>query len=135
MREGADLWHNEIMKRLLLSQLIFPFLASAHAGVYFYPNSQPTLEVKCKDGRPDHYIEIKPGRILELEGHKTEYFRNPALHPFNVNTVVNDLEIGPRRYKCSHRKLTQVEADSYREKAFNACLRFDKKLECKGWNY
>ncbi len=106
----------------------------AYSGVYYYPNSQPPLEIKCKDGKAQHHIVIKTGRILQLEGDGSDYFRNPELHPFNVDSAVNTTEEGPKKYRCSHRKLTELESRSYRKKAFEACVKIDKEFGCKGWN-
>ena len=58
------------MKRLLLAQLILGITTPVNAGIYYYPSYQDGIEVRCKDGRPKHLVEIsKSGRGLKLEGH------------------------------------------------------------------
>ena len=55
------------MKRLLLLTLIFGTTAPVNAGIYYYPSYQDGIEVRCKDGRSKHLVEItKSGRGMKL---------------------------------------------------------------------
>ena len=72
------------MKRLLLlAPLIFGFAAPVKAGIYYYPSYQDGIEVRCKDGRPKHLVEIsKSGRGLKLEGHGDDQYSWPITYLF-----------------------------------------------------
>ena len=63
------------MKRLLLARLIFGISEPVMAGVYYYPSYQDGIEVRCKDGKPKHLVEItKAGRGMKLEGHGDDQY-------------------------------------------------------------
>ena len=71
------------MKRLLLVPLIFGVTAPVNAGIYYYPSYQDGIEVRCKDGRPKHLVEIsKSGRGLKLEGHGDDQYSWPITYLF-----------------------------------------------------
>ena len=56
------------MKRLLLVPLIFGIAVPVNAGIYYYPSYQDGIEVRCKDGKPKHLVEItKAGIGMKLE--------------------------------------------------------------------
>ena len=58
------------MKRLLIAQLIIGIASPINAGIYYYPSYQDGIEVRCKDGRPKHLVEItKSGSFLLKEAY------------------------------------------------------------------
>ena len=69
-------------KLILIAVCFFLYGFPLSEEVYYYTNSRLALNIRCKDGKTAHYIEVKPSRILELEGNGNEYFMNPALHPY-----------------------------------------------------
>ena len=71
------------MKRLLFAPLIFGIASPGNAGIYYYPSYQDGIEVRCKDGRPKHLVEItKSGRALKLEGYGEEKYSWPITYLF-----------------------------------------------------
>ena len=69
------------MKRLLLAPLILGLTAPLNAGIYYYPSYQDGIEVRCKDGRPKHLVEItKSGRGIKLEGHGEDQYSWPITY-------------------------------------------------------
>ena len=133
------------MKRLLLAPLLFGVAASANAGIYYYPSYQDGIEVRCKDGRPKHFVEVsKSGRGMKLEGHGDNQYSWPITYLFP--------EASDEKYKyfpstagtqCSYRKLEIEEKNSLILKAFKTCVgiegtpeeRIEKsKKYCFGWN-
>ena len=71
------------MKRLLLTPLILGFFSPVNAGIYFYPDYQDGIEVRCKDGKPKHLVEItKAGRGMRLEGHGDDQYSWPIIYMF-----------------------------------------------------
>ena len=132
------------MKRLLLVQLIFGVAAPVKAGIYYYPSYQDGIEVRCKDGKPKHLVEItKSGRGLKLEGHGDDQYSWPITYLFP--------EASDEKYKyfpsttsvCSYRKLDVEEKNSLILKAFKTCVGKEgteeerierRKKYCFGWN-
>ena len=132
------------MKRLLLVPLIFGVAAPVKAGIYYYPSYQDGIEVRCKDGKPKHLVEItKSGRGLKLEGHGEDQYSWPITYLFP--------EASDEKYKyfpsttsvCSYRKLDVEEKNSLILKAFKTCVGTEgteeerierRKKYCFGWN-
>ena len=133
------------MKRLLLVPLIFGIAVPVNAGIYYYPSYQDGIEVRCKDGWPNHIVEIiKSGRGLKLEGHGDDQYSWPITYLFP--------EAPDEKYKyfpstagtqCSFRKLDEKEKNLLILKAFKTCVgtegteeeRIERsKKYCFGWN-
>tara|TARA_B100000965_G_C19261206_1_gene613110 strand:- start:89 stop:490 length:402 start_codon:yes stop_codon:yes gene_type:complete len=133
------------MKRLLLASLLLGIAVPVNAGIYYFPSYQDGIEVRCKDGRPRHFVEItKSGRGLKLEGHGDDQYSWPITYLFP--------EAPDEKYKyfpstigtqCSFRKLDEREKNSLILKAFKTCVSSkgdtETKLEiknkyCFGWN-
>ena len=132
------------MKRLLLAPLIFGVAAPVKAGIYYYPSYQDGIEVRCKDGKPKHLVEItKSGRGMKLEGHGDDQYSWPITYLFP--------EASDEKYKyfpsttsvCSYRKLDVEEKNSLILKAFQTCVGTEgtqeerierRKKYCFGWN-
>ena len=133
------------MKRLLLAPLIIAITTPAKAGIYYYPSYQNGIEVRCKDGRPKHLVEItKSGRGMKLEGHGDDQYSWPITYLFP--------EAPNEKYKyfpstagtqCSFRKLDEKEKNSLILKTFKICVDTkgdtDTQLKirnkyCFGWN-
>ena len=134
------------MKRLFLSPLIFGIFSPVYAGVYFYPDYQDGIEVRCKDGKPKHLVEItKAGRGMKLEGHGDHQYSWPIIYMYP--------EASDDKYKyfpstagtaCSHRKLTKEEKKLLILKVFKTCIGsevvpLDERIKikgkyCFGWN-
>ena len=133
------------MKRLLLAPLIFGISVPVNAGIYYYPSYQDGIEVRCKDGKPKHLVEIsKSGRGLILDGHGEEQYSWPITYLFP--------EAPDETYKyfpstagtqCSYRKLDEKEKNSLILKAFKTCVGIEgtpeetiekSKKYCFGWN-
>ena len=134
------------MKRLLLlAPLIFGFAAPVKAGIYYYPSYQDGIEVRCKDGKPKHLVEIsKSRRGLILEGDGEDQYSWPITYLFP--------EAPDEKYKyfpstagtqCSFRNLDEKERNSLILKAFQTCVGTEVDMEtrlerrkkyCFGWN-
>ena len=131
------------MKRLLLLPLIVVIPVPMNAGLYYYPSYQDGIEVRCKDGKPNHLVEItKSGRGLKLEGHGEDQYSWPITYLFP--------ESPDEKYKyfpstagtqCSYRKLDEKEKNSLILNAFKTCVGReggnDEKIRnkyCFGWN-
>ena len=133
------------MKRLLLVPLIFGVTAPVKAGIYYYPSYQDGIEVRCKDGKPKHLVEItKSGRGMKLEGHGDDQYSWPITFLFP--------EASHERFKyfpstagtqCSYRKLDEKEKNLLILKAFKTCVGSERETEtklkirtkyCFGWN-
>ena len=133
------------MKRLLLVPLIFGIAVPVNAGIYYYPSYQDGIEVRCKDGKPKHLVEIaKSGRGLKLDGHGEDQYSWPITYLFP--------EAPDETYKyfpstagtqCSFRKLDLEEKNSLILKAFKTCVSSEgdtetklkiRKKYCFGWN-
>ena len=132
------------MKCLLLAPLILGITTPVNAGIYYYPSYQDGIEVRCKDGRPKHLVEIsKSGRGLKLEGHGDDQYSWPITYLFP--------EASDEKYKyfpsttsvCSYRKLDVEEKNSLILKAFKTCVGTEgteeelierRKKYCFGWN-
>ena len=103
------------MKRLLLVPLIFRVAVPVNAGIYYYPSYQDGIEVRCKDGKPKHLVEIaKSGRGLKLDGHGEDQYSWPITYLFP--------EAPDEKYKyfpstagtqCSYRELDLEEKYLY----------------------
>ena len=133
------------MSSLLAAPLIFTLLSPVNAGIYFYPSYQEGIEVRCKDGKPKHLVEItKAGRGMKLEGHGDDQYSWPITYLFP--------EAPDEKYKyfpstagtqCSFRKLDEKERNSLILKAFQTCVGTEVDMEtrlerikkyCFGWN-
>ena len=133
------------MKRLLLVPLIFGIAVPVNAGIYYYPSYQDGIEVRCKDGKPKHLVEIsKSGRGLILDGHGEDQYSWPITYLFP--------EAPDEKYKyfpstagtqCSYRELDLEEKKSLILKAFKTCISSEgdtetklkiRKKYCFGWN-
>ena len=132
------------MKRLFLAPLIIGITTPVNAGIYYYPSYQDGIEVRCKDGRPKHLVEItKSGRGMKLEGHGDDQYSWPITYLFP--------EASDEKYKyfpnntsvCSYRKLDVEEKNSLILKAFKTCVGTEgtqeerkerRKKYCFGWN-
>ena len=133
------------MSSLLAAPLIFTLLSPVNAGIYFYPSYQEGIEVRCKDGKPKHLVEItKAGRGMKLEGHGDDQYSWPITYLFP--------EAPDEKYKyfpstagtqCSFRKLDEKERNSLILKAFQTCVGTEgtpeerienSKKYCFGWN-
>ena len=133
------------MKRFLLAPLILGFFSPVNAGIYFYPDYQDGIEVRCKDGKPKHLVEItKAGRGMRLEGHGDDQYSWPIIYMYP--------EASDEKYKyfpstagtaCSYRQLTKEEKNSLILKGFKTCIGTEVPLEerierrkkyCFGWN-
>ena len=65
---------------LLLVPLIFGVAVPVKAGIYYYPSYQDGIEVRCKDCKPKHLVEItKSGRGMKSEGHGDDQCFKPSL--------------------------------------------------------
>tara|TARA_B100001250_G_scaffold361766_1_gene340024 strand:+ start:433 stop:834 length:402 start_codon:yes stop_codon:yes gene_type:complete len=133
------------MKRLLIAPLILGINTPVNAGIYYYSSYQDGIEVRCKDGKPNHFIEItKSGRGMKLEGHGEDQFSWPITYLFP--------EAPDEKYKyfpstagtqCSYRKLEIKEKNSLILKAFKTCVGIEGDMEtelkirnkyCFGWD-
>ena len=132
------------MKRLLLVPLISGIAVPVNAGIYYYPSYQDGIEVRCKDGKPKHLVEIsKSGRGLKLEGDGEDQYSWPITYLFP--------EASDEKYKyfpsttsvCSYRKLDVEEKNSLILKAFKTCVGTEgteeerierRKKYCFGWH-
>ena len=63
------------MKCLLLAPLILGLASPIQAGIYRYPTERIHLE--CDDGKPNHWVIIKPGRYMEDRGNGAVIFEFP----------------------------------------------------------
>ena len=71
------------MKRLLLAPLILGITTPVNAGIYYYPSYQDGIEVRCKDGKPKHLVEVnKAGRGIKLKGHGDDQYSWPITYLF-----------------------------------------------------
>ena len=133
------------MKLSLLIPLTFVMSTPMSAGIYYYPSYQNGIEVRCKDGKPKHLVEItKSGRGLKLDGHGESQYSWPITYLFP--------EASNEKYKyfpstagtqCSHRKLDEKEKNSLLIDAFKTCVAKEDDGEnkvkrrskyCFGWN-
>tara|TARA_Y100001968_G_scaffold293635_1_gene299682 strand:- start:205 stop:606 length:402 start_codon:yes stop_codon:yes gene_type:complete len=133
------------MRPLLAAPLLFTFLPPVNAGIYFYPSYSDGIEVRCKDGKPNHLVEItKAGRGIKLKGHGDDQYSWPITYLFP--------EASDDKYKyfpstagtqCSFRKLNEKEKNSLILKAFKTCVGTEVDMEirlerrkkyCFGWN-
>ena len=133
------------MKCLLLAPLMIGIAAPVKAGIYYYPSYQDGIEVRCKDGRPNHFVEItRSGRGIKLEGHGDDQYSWPITYLFP--------EAPNEKYKyfpstagtqCSFRELDKNEKNFLTLKAFKTCVAIEGDTEtqlkirnkyCFGWN-
>ncbi|MBW3042671.1 hypothetical protein [Prochlorococcus marinus] len=133
------------MKCLLLAPLIFGLASPVNAGIYFYPAYQDGIEVRCKDGKPSHLVEInEAGRGIKLEGHGEEQYSWPItyLYPEALDDKYRYFP-STAGTSCSYRKLNVEEKNSLILKAFKTCVGTDggnktmlekRKKYCYGWN-
>ena len=63
------------MNRLLLAPLLLGLASPIQAGIYRYPTEGIHLE--CDDGKPHHWVIIKPGRYMEDRGNGAAIFEFP----------------------------------------------------------
>ena len=133
------------MKHLLLTPLIFGIDVPVNAGIYYYPSYQDGIEVRCKDGKPKHLVEIsKSGRGLILDGHGEDQYSWPItyLFPEAPNETYKYFP-STAGTQCSYRKLDKKEKNSLILKAFKTCVGIEgapeeiikkSKKYCFGWN-
>ena len=133
------------MKCLLLVPLIFGVAVPVKAGIYYYPSYQDGIEVRCKDGKPKHLVEItKSGRGMKLEGHGDDQYSWPITYLF-PEAPVEKYKYFPSTAgsQCSCRKLDEKEKNSLILKAFKICVGIEGTTEerieksnkyCFGWN-
>ena len=132
------------MKRLLIAPLIIGIAAPTYAGIYYYPSYQEGIEVRCKDGKPKHLVEVnKAGRGMKLVGHGENQYSWPIIYVY-PEAKDNNYEYFPSTTStCSYRKLTKEEKNSLILKAFKTCVGTEVPLEeiierrkkyCFGWN-
>ena len=133
------------MKSLFLGPLLLWFALPANSGIYYYPLYREGIEVRCKDGKSRHIVEItKSGRGMKLEGHGDDQYSWPITYLFP--------EAPDEKYKyfpstagtqCSYRKLDEKEKNSLILKAFKTCVGTEVDMEtrlerrkkyCFGWN-
>ena len=132
-------------KPLLLAPLIFGIAVPVNAGIYYYPSYQDGIEVRCKDGKPKHLVEIsKSGRGLKLDGHGEDQYSWPItyLFPEAPNETYKYFS-STAGTQCSFRKLDVEEKNSLILKAFKTCVGSEgdtetklkiRKKYCFGWN-
>ena len=126
------------MKRLLLAILVFMLSPSTEAGVYNYPLYREGIEVRCKDGKPSHLIEIKAGRGIKLSDYGEDQYAWPIiyLYPEAPNKQYRYFP-STAGTQCSYRKLTQEEKAALIGQTFTVCLGDElvtRKHDCYGWN-
>ena len=133
------------MRCLLLPPLILSLSAPVNAGIYYYPSYQDGIEVRCKDGKPKHLLEISmTGRGLKLEGHGEDQYSWPITYLF-PEAPDDKFKYFPSTVgiQCSYRKLDENEKNSLILKAFKTCVGTEGDIEtdlrpgkenCFGWN-
>ena len=133
------------MKRLLFATFLFGITIPVNSGIYYYPSYQDGIEVRCKDGKPKHLLEINmSGRGLKLEGHGEDQYSWPITYLFpeapNENYKYFPSTAGTQ---CSYRKLDAKEKNLLILKAFKNCVSFEEDMDikpkirdkyCFGWN-
>ena len=102
------------IKRIKLAPLILGIALPVNAGIYYYPSYQDGIEVRCKDGKAMHLVEVsKSGRGLKLDGHGEDQYSWQITYLFP--------EAPDETYKyfpstagiqCSYRKLDVEEKNS-----------------------
>ena len=132
------------MKCLLLAPLIFGITVPVNAGIYYYPSYQDGIEVRCKDGKPNHLVEIsKSGRGLKLEGDGEDQYSWPITYLFPEASDEKFKYFPSTTSVCSYRKLDVEEKNSLILKAFKTCVGKEgteeerierRKKYCFGWN-
>ena len=133
------------MKLLLLVPLILGIAEPVNAGIYYYPSYQDGIEVRCKDGKPKHLVEIsKAGRGMRLEGNGNDQYSWPIIYLFPEATD-DKFKYFPSTAgtQCSYRKLDEKEKNSLILKAFKTCVGSEGETEnklkirtkyCFGWD-
>ena len=131
-------------KRFLLAPLILGFASPVNAGIYYYPSYQDGIEVRCKDGKPKHLVEvIKAGRGMKLEGHGDDQYSWPFIYIYQEASDENYKYFPSTTSACSYRKLHVEEKNSLILKAFKTCVGTEgtpeerlerRKKYCFGWN-
>tara|TARA_B100000214_G_scaffold70266_1_gene46916 strand:- start:272 stop:670 length:399 start_codon:yes stop_codon:yes gene_type:complete len=132
------------MKRLLLAQLILGISTPVNAGIYYFPSYQDGIEVRCKDGKPKHLVEVnKAGRGMNLEGHGNDQYSWPIIYMYPEAKNDNYKYFPSTTSACSYRILNLEEKNSLILKAFKTCVGTEVPLEerieirkkfCFGWN-
>ena len=144
-QQALRLRHSYFMHPLLAAPLVVTFLAPVNAGIYFYPSYRDGIEVRCKDGKPKHLVEIaKAGRGMKLKGYGDDQYSWPIIYLFP--------ESSDDKYKyfpstagtqCSFRRLDEKEKNSIILKVFMTCVGTEADMEtrlerskkyCYGWN-
>ena len=133
------------MSLFLLVPLISLVVLPVNSGIYYYPSYRDGIEVRCKDGKPNHMIEItKTGRGLKLEGHGEDQYSWPItyLYPEAPNEKYKYFP-STAGTQCSYRKLDEKEKNSLIIDAFKSCVGKEGDTEnlieirnryCFGWN-
>ncbi len=131
-------------KRFLLAPLILGFASPVNAGIYYYPSYQDGIEVRCKDGKPKHLVEvIKAGRGMKLEGHGEDQYSWPIIYMYPETSDPNYNYFPSATSTCSYRTLNLEERNLLILKAFKTCFSSEGTQEetiqrmkkyCFGWN-
>ena len=123
---------------LRLVPLILTLSLPSNAGVYHYPLYREGIQVRCKDGKSKHIVEISAGRGMKLLGNGEEQFSWPItyLYPEDSNDNYRYFP-STAGTQCSFRKLTPGEKAALIGKSFEICLGDElvtRKQDCYGWN-
>ena len=117
------------MKNLLRLSLLLGLIPSTNAGVYYYLNYQKSgIKVKCADGKPNHIVELKEGRTIEIKGHGRRKYKHQDM---NMELPYGKQGIASNRmhfYRC----LKSEEENDVIYKALARCG--TNKKFCKGMN-
>ena len=117
------------MKIILFVPFLLGLIPSANAGVYYYPNYQKGgILVKCADDKPNHIVELKEGRTIELKGHGRRKYKSPEMSmEFPYGRWGN-----AENKMCVYRFLKAEEQKDVIDKALARCE--TNKKYCKGMN-
>ena len=126
------------MKFLLITPLILFYTLPANSGIYLYPLYREGIEVRCKDRKPKHLVEIKAGRGLKLLDHGEEKYSWPIIYLY-PETSDNRFRYFPSSAgkQCSYRLLTPEEKATLIGMTFKICLGDElvtRKQDCYGWD-
>ena len=132
------------MKRLLVAPLVLGLSSPANAGIYYYPSYQGGIEVRCKDGKPKHFVEVsKAGRGMKLKGYGDNQYSWPIIYIYPEASDDNYKYFPSTTSVCSYRKLNEEEKKSLILKAFKTCVGTEgtpaeileiREKYCFGWN-
>ena len=113
-------------------------MSPAISGVYNYPLYREGIEVRCKDGKPKHIVEIQAGRGMKLYGHGEEHYSWPIIH-LHPEASDNRYRYFPTTTgtQCSYRVLTPNEKAALIGMSFKICIGDElvtRKQDCYGWD-